>query len=76
VKFNWNAFPETRDFIDGSGVTSVGEKNEEFLNMYEVACKIYKEEGGGDLAKLNVKVYTVRLNLTTRIEFKTSASEK
>jgi hypothetical protein len=76
MKFNWNAFSDTRDFIDSSGVISVGEKNEEFLKMYEVACQIYKEEGGGDLTKINVKVYTVHRHLTSRIEFKTFASEK
>jgi len=52
-------FPETRDFIDGSGVTSVAEKDRsEFLTMYHKACKVYKTEGGQDeLGKLNVKVY-------------------
>ena len=53
----WNAYPETRDCVDGSGVTSCAEK-EDFLTMYTEACKIYKEEGGADvLTKTNVKVH-------------------
>lgn len=59
MRFEWNAYPETRDFIDGSGVTSVAEKNDEFLMMYKEACKVYKVEGGqGELPKINVKVYS------------------
>lgn len=52
----WNAYPETRDFVDGSGVTSCAEK-EEFLTMYTEACKIYKEGGADVLTKNNVKVH-------------------
>jgi hypothetical protein len=45
--------------VDGSGVISVAE-TEEFWEMYNEACRIYKEEGGQDeLGKQNVKVYHI-----------------
>jgi len=57
MRFDWNAYPETKEFVDSSGLTSVAD-TEEFRAMYNEACKIYREEGGQDeLGKMNVKVY-------------------
>jgi hypothetical protein len=56
MKFNWNAFPVTRDYIDGSGVISTAEKSEEFLSLYQQACELYAEGGTGELGKSHVRV--------------------
>ena len=57
MRFDWNAYPETKEFVDGSGLTGVAD-TEGFRAMYNEACKIYREEGGQDeLGKVNVKVY-------------------
>lgn len=46
----------TKEFVDGSGITSVAE-TEDFATMYRGACALYKVEGGeDDLGKTNVKV--------------------
>ena len=71
MRFDWNAYPETKEFVDGSGLTGVAD-TEEFRAMYNEACKIYREEGGQDeLGKVNVKVYDFGDNLISRIVFKT-----
>jgi hypothetical protein len=59
LRFDWNAFPTTKEFVDSSGITSVAE-TDEFKEMYSEACLLYKEEGGQDeLGKQNVKVYPI-----------------
>lgn len=59
MRFDWNAYPETKDFVDGSGLTSVAE-NDEFRAIYNEACNIYKAEGRqDDLGKQNVKVIPI-----------------
>jgi len=71
MRFDWNAYPETKEFVDSSGLTGVAD-TEEFRAMYNEACKIYREEGGQDeLGKVNVKVYDFGNNLISRIVFKT-----
>lgn len=60
MRFDWNAFPETKEFVDTSGIISVAE-TEDFWAMYKAACRIYKEEGGeNELGKQNVKVFPIR----------------
>lgn len=60
-----------RDYVDGSGVTTTAEKSEEFISLYAEAFKVYEEEGGrGELGISHVKVYTIHINLTSRIVFK------
>ena len=52
MRFDWNAYPETKEPIEASGLTSVAD-TEEFRAMYNGACKIYRKEGGQDeLAKV------------------------
>lgn len=47
--FDWDLYPQTRDFVDGSGITRLT-VNSGFRAMYNEACEIYKREGGeGDL---------------------------
>jgi hypothetical protein len=59
MRFDWNSFPETKEFVDSSGITSVAE-TEDFRSMYTEACRIYKLEGGdNELGKQNVKVFPI-----------------
>ena len=51
----------TKEFVDGSGITSIAE-TEDFATMYRAACQLYKDEGGqDDLGKTNVKVWQILL---------------
>jgi hypothetical protein len=76
MRFDWNAYPGTKEFIDGSGLISVAD-TEEFRVMYNEACRIYRQEGGQDeLGKMNVKVYNFVDNLISRIAFKISDLER
>lgn len=47
MRFDWNAYPETKEVVDASGLTSVAE-TEELRAMYNGACKIYRRDGGQD----------------------------
>jgi hypothetical protein len=59
--FDWDVYPGTRDYVDGSGITKItAAETNEFRALYHVACKIYKMEGGqGELGKQNVKVLPI-----------------
>jgi hypothetical protein len=59
MRFDWNAYPETKELVDASGLTSVADTEEFRAGMYNGACKIYRKEGGQDeLAKV---VYNYRI---------------
>ena len=54
-RFTWNAFPETRAYIDGSQLSSVVE-TKEFKSVYDHACQLFATEGGGKLSKDTFRV--------------------